>query len=265
MNYEHPQFVRDPAIEIMKQRTLDYLKARLAEASYPDYPPQPLRLWVARDELDAMTDDYGRLALPEGTWSVKPYKELALPNPDQIYDFADRNLKFDTYNRPLHPWIEEMITNPDLGVVTGNGFYWNWGPNYTADTIVRARDTGSILLITRGDTGQWALPGGFIDPSDPSTEDAAYREVLEETGVDLSDIDFIEVYEGPVGDIRTTANAWSDTTAFLAEVDREIECAGQDDAIHAAWVPESEVAERLNFGSHSLLVELALKQVIDGS
>lgn len=39
-----------------------------------------------------------------------------------------------------------------------------------------------LLLIKRGDTGEWALPGGFVDPADQSLEEAARRELMEETG-----------------------------------------------------------------------------------
>jgi bifunctional NMN adenylyltransferase/nudix hydrolase len=39
----------------------------------------------------------------------------------------------------------------------------------------------SVLLIQRGDTGSWCLPGGFVDPTDESLEQAARRELSEET------------------------------------------------------------------------------------
>ncbi len=41
---------------------------------------------------------------------------------------------------------------------------------------------GRVLLGRRSDTGNWALPGGIIDPGEEPA-DAAVREIFEETGV----------------------------------------------------------------------------------
>lgn len=56
-----------------------------------------------------------------------------------------------------------------------------WGPKNAADPVVVAN--GKILLIRRKDTGQWALPGGMVDPSEHVSV-TARRELLEEAGVD---------------------------------------------------------------------------------
>ena len=61
-------------------------------------------------------------------------------------------------------------------------------PSVTADNIVFAIRDGKavLLLIRRGNhpyIGQWAFPGGFVN-MDESTEDAAARELKEETGIE---------------------------------------------------------------------------------
>jgi 8-oxo-dGTP pyrophosphatase MutT (NUDIX family) len=61
------------------------------------------------------------------------------------------------------------------------------------DLIVKARallvtDDGRLLLIRREREAEptwWVLPGGGIEPSDASLEDAVRREVLEETGAGM--------------------------------------------------------------------------------
>ena len=47
--------------------------------------------------------------------------------------------------------------------------------------IVFSPDRSSVLLIQRRDVPVWVLPGGGIEPLE-SAEDAAVREILEETG-----------------------------------------------------------------------------------
>lgn len=58
----------------------------------------------------------------------------------------------------------------------------------TVDTIVwrTTPENGwnvEVLLIKRGDNGEWGFIGGFVDPQDESYERAARREVYEEVGL----------------------------------------------------------------------------------
>ncbi|MEU4238357.1 NUDIX domain-containing protein [Actinoplanes sp. NPDC026619] len=49
-------------------------------------------------------------------------------------------------------------------------------------TAVVFDDGGRVLLIRRGDNGQWSLPSGMVDPGEQPS-DAALRELFEETGI----------------------------------------------------------------------------------
>ncbi|WP_054711857.1 NUDIX hydrolase [Bacillus sp. JCM 19041] len=55
-------------------------------------------------------------------------------------------------------------------------------------------EEGEFLLQKRFD-GTWSVPGGFLELGE-STEEAARREVLEETGIEVGKLDLIDVISG---------------------------------------------------------------------
>ncbi len=61
--------------------------------------------------------------------------------------------------------------------------------------IVKNRE-GAILLEKRSDCGMWGLPGGRIEAGE-SVQDAAIREVKEETGLTIKITKLLGVYSEP--------------------------------------------------------------------
>ncbi len=55
---------------------------------------------------------------------------------------------------------------------------------------------GRALLEKRHDNGCWCYAGGAVEPDEP-VEDAARRELLEETGITAGRLDFFGIYSGP--------------------------------------------------------------------
>ena len=179
-----------------------------------------------------------------------------LPTEDEQQRFTGLGIDMDALGRPLHPWRNQI---PNL--VDTKGELWNWGPNYTVDPIVITNDsTPMLLLIQRGDCGQWALPGGFIDAGEEPV-DAARRELSEETHLTLSPSgsDATVCYRGPVHDRRSTLHAWPETTSVLIRTPNQPVSAG-DDAVDTRWVPLKDVRsfEGL-YGSHATLVDMAIR------
>ena len=78
-----------------------------------------------------------------------------------------------------------------------------------AHTIVRLGvaviirdDEGQILLERRSDCGWWGMPGGRVEAGE-TVEQAAIREVFEETGLTVRITGFVGMYSEPDGRIVT--------------------------------------------------------------
>lgn len=65
----------------------------------------------------------------------------------------------------------------------------------TGSTVIVEDDQGRILLQRRVDTGLWGIPGGSMELGE-SFEDAAIREVREETGLDVAHLSLLGLYSG---------------------------------------------------------------------
>ena len=74
-------------------------------------------------------------------------------------------------------------------------------PRPTVDVVVELGDRGIVLIRRRNAPLGWAIPGGFVD-LDERVEDAARREMREETSLDVRLVELLGVYSDPARDAR---------------------------------------------------------------
>jgi len=182
---------------------------------------------------------------------------------------------FDEHGAPMNPVGRTGMR--------GRGGLGKWGPNQAADSIVTRRDpqTGALqfVAIKRGDTGEWALPGGMVDPGEVVAQ-TVRREFSEEAGDlepamkakfnDLTDELFasgVQVYRGYVDDPRNTDNSWMETHAL------HFHCSGTlgemlplkagDDARDVTWlaIDPSEPRFLSLYASHREWVERVAESI----
>lgn len=111
---------------------------------------------------------------------------------------------------------------------------------YTADVVVTTTDE-QVLLIERGwepFKGQWALPGGHVDPGETSRA-AAARELAEEAGVYAAPEELAQlgVFDAPARDPRGRYV----TVAYHLTVIPGLPVEAGDDATTAQWWPLSDL------------------------
>lgn len=138
-----------------------------------------------------------------------------------------------------------------------------YGPNLAADPIVTrdGKHGPEVLLIQRGDTGEWAIPGGKLDAGEEPWQ-AAERELSEESGVNVDFSRASTLYCGYVDDPRNTDNAWFETAAMHVHVtDEEAaqEPEGQDDAVAAQWVSLNDETIASAYSDHGSYLRAALE------
>jgi ADP-ribose pyrophosphatase YjhB (NUDIX family) len=73
-------------------------------------------------------------------------------------------------------------------------------PKLAVDCIILVRDR-VVLVERRNPPDGWALPGGFVDEGE-TLEQAVRREMMEETGLELDDLEQFHAYSDPARDPR---------------------------------------------------------------
>ncbi|KFD55720.1 hypothetical protein M513_03468 [Trichuris suis] len=233
--------------------------------------------------------EYNATVLKTAAWADPDLSNNGFsPKFNSVDGSVDRRSRAGTYEvingRPVNPVGR-------TGLI-GRGCLGKWGPNHAVDILVsrwKRDENGKIeknnisgkpllqfLAIVRRDTGEFAIPGGMIDPGESAAE-AQRREFLEEALnyqkaslvekqklQKLIEVPFksgIEVYRGYVDDPRNTDNAWMETVAsnFHDEsgegLGKALFAAGSD-AVHVEWVTLERT--RPFYASHSdILAKLA--------
>jgi 8-oxo-dGTP diphosphatase len=129
-------------------------------------------------------------------------------------------------------------------------------PLLATDCIVVDPQRG-VLMVRRKNPpykGNLALPGGFVEIGE-TVEQAARRELLEETGLVATKLSLVGVYSKPDRDPRGHACS----VAFLTEVEPGVEAKAGDDAEAVAWIKNIDDVE-IGFDHRDIITD-ALKLI----
>lgn len=259
------------------------------------YPRSNLKRFPVPDDKVDWSTEYKQYNPPNYTFPGlhgKPYAdpEIGDPNFEPLWNSIDGNISRVSYNGP-YQIVNGFPLNP-LGRtgICGRGVLGRWGPNHAADPIIsrwKRLDNGNMavgvnnkpilqfIAIKRGDTGEWAIPGGMVDPGEKVSE-TAIREFKEEALNSLSLTDKIQwekeideffsegevIYQGYVDDCRNTDNSWIETIAYNFHDESGLTVGllklhAGDDAVGVRWV---DITPDLKlYASHTEIVNSVLK------
>jgi 8-oxo-dGTP diphosphatase len=121
-------------------------------------------------------------------------------------------------------------------------------PRPTVDVIIEL-PTGDVVLIRRRHPPHgWAIPGGFVDVGE-RVEDAARREMREETSLEVELVELFGVYSDPARDTR----GHTISTVFIGRATGTPKAA--DDAVEIGVFDEHRLPTPLVFDHARILVD----------
>lgn len=232
-------------VKASKKNPLDYgTREKLIKECYPDIIVLPLH--------DHSSDNVWSTNLDTLLNSVFPGEHMILyGSRDSFMSYYSGKLKveeFPVYGKFNATEIREMVsetigTSADFrkGVVYAT--YQQYPKVYpTVDIALFKNERKKMLLGQKTESNLWRFPGGFVDPTDDSYEEAAKRELREEVG-DVEVGEFVYEmnqkvddwrYKGEVDKIITTLFS-TDLTYGNAQAD--------DDLAHVQWFDWIEIQE----------------------
>jgi ADP-ribose pyrophosphatase YjhB (NUDIX family) len=144
--------------------------------------------------------------------------------------------------------------DPDRPTCPACGFVHYENPAPTVQAWI-GRD-GAYLALERNQEplkGAWNLPGGFVEPNESGPE-AIQREVHEETGLEIADLELIGIFASAYGDPDGDGQRILDIAYRCRHAGGN--CALSDESSDARWFPLDEFPEPAFRGERQALATL---------
>lgn len=246
--------------------------AELAEnnAKRPErgYPPLKDRLYIPPDAWNSMVGN-NEITIPDGPWHIVDHPNRQTPEAqgllddiateaspmpaERTADWRNAGLRVDTAGRPLHPRAAQLLTTRGVGMFTGPGFHYRYGPQRMGNLGLRRERNGTVeyaMSAVQRSTLKWGMPGGYANAGE-TVDAAAFREGYEEVGVERKALGVLlvrTVLTPPKGFKRDTLHAWGEEWFTFARSFNNPELEGvelatydEQEVVAVAWVSVDDV------------------------
>ncbi|KAM4634652.1 ADP-ribose pyrophosphatase, mitochondrial [Polymixia lowei] len=280
-------------------QTMSSAAALHVKSRCPQYPGSQIKRFTVPDDKVDWTQEWAQYS-PVNYTDPAVTKRPLWADPD----IGASSLRFNTLDGAVDRTSFEGSYKVEQGKplnprgrtgLAGRGLLGRWGPNHAADPIVTRwkvdakgkkishpvtkRPILQFVSIKRRDCGEWAIPGGMVDPGEvvsltlqrEFSEEAlnslaatpSERAKLQEHITKLFSSQGFQVYKGYVDDPRNTDNAWMETITvnFHDETGNsvsELPLQAGDDAGQVQWVDVDSSFPL--YASHSLFLEMVAKE-----
>lgn len=126
--------------------------------------------------------------------------------------------------------------------------------SYQTVDVAVINDKNEVLLVMKPNETKWRFPGGFADPRSNSLEEDARREVTEETGVEIEEIQYVG--STIIDDWRYRSEKDKIKTALFKARYVFGRPEGQDDVAKATWFSLDKLKEEDMVREHHVLLTM---------
>lgn len=232
-----------------------YTREKLIKAEFPEIVILPLRDHPSDQKWSQNLDQLLADTLQRNDFTLYGSRDSFLTSYHGNYSSVELPAKESFSATQLREQFSNKVfdsTDFRAGILYGlNNQYPKVYP--TVDIAVFRNNRSEMLLGKKHNAEKWRLPGGFVDPTDQSFEEAAKRELTEETGI----ID--------VSALQYETSSLIDDWRYRNEIDKiittlyscEIEAGdpkGNDDLKEVAWFKLEEIALTNITAEHHILI-----------
>lgn len=244
-----------------KKNPLDYpTRSKMLLDAYPDLIICPLADLRTDEEWSKNLDNLIRTISPVGQVILYGSRDSFIPYyKGKFKTYEVEHTKLDSATEKRREICQEVVASREFRMGSIYSTYQRFPSSMlTVDAaIVKIVEKSKCLMLVAKKPGEskYRFVGGFVDPTDNSSEDALIREVKEETSIELDHEDsIIFISNRKINDWRYKSEEDKIFTNFyLVKLKHDLIASPNDDISELHWIDISTLSEEDFVDEHQIL------------